>query len=63
MQLPESSLEKAERLEQLRALENDIPIRVLTVDYDSIGVDVPEDVAKVEALMGSTPENKEESEA
>ena len=63
VQLPESSLEKAERLEQLRALENDIPIRVLTVDYDSIGVDVPEDVAKVEALMGSTPENKEESEA
>ena len=39
-----------EKLEQLRALENGIGIAVVKVDYDSIGVDVPEDVAKVEAI-------------
>lgn len=46
-----SSLEQAERLEQLRALENGIAIKVCRVDYDAIGVDVPEDVARVEALL------------
>lgn len=49
--LPQSGLEQAERLEQLRALENDIPIQVFQVNYDSIGVDVPADVAHVEALL------------
>ena len=49
--LPESALEKVERLEQLRALENDIPIQVFQVDYESIGVDVPDDVSKVESLL------------
>ena len=49
--LPESALEKVERLEQLRALENDIGIQVFHVDYESIGVDVPEDVSKVESLL------------
>ena len=46
-----SPLEKAERLEQLRALENGIAITVCWVDYKAIGVDVPEDVARVEALL------------
>jgi len=50
---PVSPLEAAERLEQLRALEHGIPIAVATVDHDSIGVDVPEDVARVEALLSS----------
>jgi len=54
--LPESPLEKVERLEQLRALENDIPIQVFNVDYECIGVDVPEDVEKVELLL-KTPLN------
>ena len=36
VQFPVSSLENAEKLEQLRALENDIPIQVAVVDYDSI---------------------------
>ena len=46
-----SPLEIRERLEQLRALENGIGIAVVKVDYDSIGVDVPEDVARVEAIL------------
>ena len=46
-----SSLEKAERLEQLRALENGIEIAVCKVNYEAIGVDVPADVQRVEALL------------
>ncbi|HMP81411.1 MAG TPA: 3-deoxy-manno-octulosonate cytidylyltransferase [Verrucomicrobiota bacterium] len=48
---PVSPLENAEKLEQLRALENGIQIAVVKVDYDSVGVDVPEDVARVEKLL------------
>ena len=48
---PVSPLETAEKLEQLRALENGIPIAVVKVQYDSVGVDVPEDVGRVEALL------------
>ncbi len=53
VKFPVSPLENAEKLEQLRALENGIPIAVVQVDYDSVGVDVPEDVAKVERLLCS----------
>jgi 3-deoxy-manno-octulosonate cytidylyltransferase (CMP-KDO synthetase) len=55
VQFPVSALEHAEKLEQLRALERGIPIAVVRVDYDSIGVDVPEDVARVEAILKNTP--------
>jgi 3-deoxy-manno-octulosonate cytidylyltransferase (CMP-KDO synthetase) len=51
VKLPVSPLEAAEKLEQLRALENGISIAVIRVDYDGVGVDIPEDVAKVEALL------------
>jgi 3-deoxy-manno-octulosonate cytidylyltransferase (CMP-KDO synthetase) len=53
VKLPMSALEQAEKLEQLRALENGIPIAVRVVDYDSIGVDVPTDVLRVEQLLAS----------
>lgn len=52
--LPESPLEKAEKLEQLRALENGYRIKVTLVDYkgrSSASVDAPEDVARVEAII------------
>ena len=51
VKFPVSPLENAEKLEQLRALENGIQIAVVKVDYDSIGVDAPEDVAKVEKIL------------
>ena len=50
---PVSRLENAEKLEQLRALDHGIQIAVETVAYDSIGVDVPEDVARVERILRS----------
>ncbi|HWD92984.1 MAG TPA: 3-deoxy-manno-octulosonate cytidylyltransferase [Verrucomicrobiae bacterium] len=53
VQFPMSPLEQAEKLEQLRALENGLQIAVVKVDYDSMGVDVPEDVARVEKLLES----------
>jgi 3-deoxy-manno-octulosonate cytidylyltransferase (CMP-KDO synthetase) len=51
VKFPVSPLEQAEKLEQLRALENGIEIAVVKVDYDSVGVDVPGDVKRVERLL------------
>jgi 3-deoxy-manno-octulosonate cytidylyltransferase (CMP-KDO synthetase) len=45
-----SPLEMAEELEQLRALENGYRIKVVHATYDSIGVDTPEDLEKLERL-------------
>ncbi len=49
--LPESSLEQSERLEQLRFLENGIPIRVAETPFDTIGVDTEEDLRRAEELL------------
>ena len=51
VKFPVSPLENAEKLEQLRALENGIQIAVVNMDYDSVGVDAPEDVARVERIL------------
>ena len=51
VKFPVSPLENAEKLEQLRALENGIAIAVVKVDYDSIGVDAPEDVKRIEKIL------------
>jgi len=48
---PESPLEHSERLEQLRFLENGIPIRVAETPYDTIRVDAPEDLRKAEEIL------------
>lgn len=51
IQMPVSPLEQAEKLEQLRALDNGIEIQVVITDHESVGVDAPEDVEKVERLI------------
>jgi len=53
--LPESVLEKSERLEQLRFLENGIDIYVGETPYDSIGVDTEEDLQRVAEIIRKRP--------
>jgi 3-deoxy-manno-octulosonate cytidylyltransferase (CMP-KDO synthetase) len=48
---PESSLERVERLEQLRFLENGIAIHVAETPFDTIGVDTEEDLRRAESLL------------
>lgn len=49
--LPESSLEKSERLEQLRFMENGISIYCRETPYDSVGVDTEEDLERAIAIL------------
>ena len=49
--LPIGPLEQAERLEQLRAIENGYKIRVVETEYESLGVDTPADLERVSQLM------------
>jgi 3-deoxy-manno-octulosonate cytidylyltransferase (CMP-KDO synthetase) len=48
---PESSLERSERLEQLRFLENGVAIHVAETPYDTVGVDTEEDLRRVEEIL------------
>ena len=50
-QLPQSSLEKAESLEQLRWLQNGYRIRVGLTDVETIGIDTPEDLQRAEQFL------------
>jgi 3-deoxy-manno-octulosonate cytidylyltransferase (CMP-KDO synthetase) len=52
--LPVGPLEFAERLEQLRALENGFRIRVVETEYESLGVDTPEDLERVSRLFDAS---------
>jgi 3-deoxy-manno-octulosonate cytidylyltransferase (CMP-KDO synthetase) len=49
--LPATPLERLEKLEQLRALEHGYAIRVVDTEHDSLGVDSPEDLDRVSALL------------
>ena len=50
-QLPQSKLEKAESLEQLRWLENGYRIKVGTTNIETIGIDTPNDLEKAEEFL------------
>ena len=51
VQLPQGVLEKRERLEQLRALENGMRLAVARVDTVPLGVDTPADLERARALL------------
>ena len=53
--LPPSALERREKLEQLRALEAGMRIDVALVDTVPLGVDTPEDLARIRAIMAAEP--------
>ena len=55
VRLPVSPQERDETLAQLRALENGISIAVARVNHEGIGVDRPEDVARVEKALNQLP--------
>jgi 3-deoxy-manno-octulosonate cytidylyltransferase (CMP-KDO synthetase) len=62
-ELPPTPLERAEALEQLRALEHGIPIRVLLVERGSTGVDTAEDLARAERELVADRSRAETSSA
>ena len=55
--LEPTPLERAEALEQLRALEHGIRIKAVETAYDSIGVDTPEDLEQVRRLLTTSTSN------
>jgi 3-deoxy-manno-octulosonate cytidylyltransferase (CMP-KDO synthetase) len=57
-QLPATPLERAEALEQLRALEHGIRIKVVATDYGSVGVDTAEDLERVRNLVKESADDR-----
>ena len=53
--MPQTPLDKLEKLEQLRVLENGFKIAVVETGYKSLGVDTPEDLERVRVLLETTP--------
>ena len=54
--LPPTEMERAEALEQLRALEYGIRIKAVETRFDSIGVDTPDDLERVRATFRARPD-------
>jgi 3-deoxy-manno-octulosonate cytidylyltransferase (CMP-KDO synthetase) len=61
--LPQTALEQAESLEQLRALEHGHRIRAVETEHDSIGVDTPADLERVRQTIAETPAFRLKAEA
>lgn len=56
--LPQSSLEKAESLEQLRWLQNGYRIKVGLTEVETVGIDTPEDLARAELFLSQRTDNQ-----
>jgi 3-deoxy-manno-octulosonate cytidylyltransferase (CMP-KDO synthetase) len=52
--LPPAALEQTEKLEQLRALENGMVIKVAIEEYETMGVDTPEDLERVRKCLSTS---------
>jgi 3-deoxy-manno-octulosonate cytidylyltransferase (CMP-KDO synthetase) len=50
-QWPMTPLESAEKLEQLRYLENGVPLKMVVVDFEGVGIDTPEDLERAFRLL------------
>ena len=50
-QWPMTPLESVEKLEQLRYLENGVPLKMVVVDFDGVGIDTPEDLERATTLI------------
>lgn len=57
--LPKGRLEQCESLEQLRALENGMKIKVITTEFQSIGIDTPEDLKNAELWISRLKKEKQ----
>ena len=55
--LPEGRLERCEKLEQLRALENGIRIKVIKTSFDSIGIDTQDDLVRAQEFLAQRAKN------
>ena len=53
-ELPQSSYEKSESLEQLRALQNGMKIKTSVVDFIPVGIDTAEDLEKFKRIVSKT---------
>lgn len=58
--LEQTDLEKTEKLEQLRMLENGIKIKVVITEYDNLAVDTPEDLDRARMFYNRYIKNQEE---
>jgi 3-deoxy-D-manno-octulosonate cytidylyltransferase len=50
-QWPMTPLEAVEKLEQLRYLENGVPLKMVVVDFEGVGIDTPDDLERAEKLL------------
>lgn len=57
--LPQTPLEKAERIDMLRTLEHGYPIRIVATGRETVGVDTPADLARAETMLRTDPWTRE----